>query len=235
MVRIAEDAGYDFNLLKGVVTVNEEQLNRVADKVIALAGGSVDGQAIGGVGPHVQGPHRRPARVAVAGRSSAASRERGAIIRAFDPAGPRARLEGIEVVDDPYAAVEGAEVLAVLTEWDEFRWLDIDKVAELMAPDEGRRRPQPARPRRARAARLRLPRHRPQLMAPRRRHRRGRVPRLAPLRARCSTGATRSSPSTTSSPAPSTTSSALFERARLHVRPARRQQLHLRSPAPSTP
>ena len=37
------------------------------------------------------------------------------------------------MVDDPYAAVEGAEVLAVLTEWDEFRWLDIDKVAELMA------------------------------------------------------------------------------------------------------
>jgi UDPglucose 6-dehydrogenase len=37
------------------------------------------------------------------------------------------------VVDDPYAAIEGAEVLAVLTEWDEFRWLDIDKVADLMA------------------------------------------------------------------------------------------------------
>ena len=62
-------------------------------------------------------------------------------------------LEGIEVVDDPYAAVEGAEVLAVLTEWDEFRWLDIDKVAGLMAEPERRRRPQPARPRRARAAR----------------------------------------------------------------------------------
>jgi UDPglucose 6-dehydrogenase len=43
------------------------------------------------------------------------------------------QLDGIEVVDDPYAAVEGAEVLVVLTEWDEFRWLDIDKVAELMA------------------------------------------------------------------------------------------------------
>ena len=41
--------------------------------------------------------------------------------------------DGVEVVDDPYAAVEGAEVLAVLTEWDEFRWLDIDKVADLMA------------------------------------------------------------------------------------------------------
>ena len=39
-------------------------------------------------------------------------------------------LEGIEVCADPYAACEGAQVLAVLTEWDEFRWLDFDKVAE---------------------------------------------------------------------------------------------------------
>src|SRR3546814_16195525 len=42
-------------------------------------------------------------------------------------------IDGIEVVDDPYAAVEGAEVLAVPTEWDEFRWLDLDKVAAAMA------------------------------------------------------------------------------------------------------
>src|SRR5918993_3240026 len=47
MVHIAEDAGYDFNLLKGVVNVNEEQLNRVAEKIIALAGGSVEGKRIG--------------------------------------------------------------------------------------------------------------------------------------------------------------------------------------------
>ena len=41
MIRIAEDAGYDFNLLKGVVTVNDEQLSRIADKVVGAAGGSV--------------------------------------------------------------------------------------------------------------------------------------------------------------------------------------------------
>ena len=69
------------------------------------------------------------------------------------------------MVDDPYAAVEGAEVLVVLTEWDEFRWLDVDKLAELMASPQGRRRPQPARPRRARAPRLRLPRRRPLVTA----------------------------------------------------------------------
>ena len=42
-------------------------------------------------------------------------------------------MPDVEIVDDPYAAVEGAEVLTVLTEWDEFRWHDFDKVAELMS------------------------------------------------------------------------------------------------------
>ncbi len=131
MVRIAEDAGYDFNLLKGVVSVNEEQLNRVADKVVELAGGSVQGKRVGAWGLTFKARTdalRESPSLEVLGRL----RDRGAQVRAFDPA-VRHGLEGIEVVDDPYAAVDGAEVLVVLTEWDEFRWLDIDKVAGLMA------------------------------------------------------------------------------------------------------
>jgi UDPglucose 6-dehydrogenase len=131
MVRIAEDAGYDFNLLKGVVAVNDEQLNRVAEKVVTLAGGSVEGKRIGAWGLTFKARTddlRESPSLTILERL----RQRGAIVRAFDPAvkGP---LEGLEVVDDPYAAVEGADVLVVLTEWDEFRWLDIDKVADLMA------------------------------------------------------------------------------------------------------
>jgi UDPglucose 6-dehydrogenase len=56
----------------------------------------------------------------------------GAEVRAYDPA-ISADVAGIEVAADPYAACEGAEVLAVLTEWDEFRWLDLDKVGDAMA------------------------------------------------------------------------------------------------------
>ena len=131
MVRIAEDAGYDFNLLKGVVTVNDEQLNRVAEKIVELAGGSVDGVRIAVWGLTFKARTddlRESPSLEVIERL----RAKGAVIRGYDPSGP-GPIEGLEVVDDPYAAVEGAEVLAVLTEWDEFRWLDIDKVAELMA------------------------------------------------------------------------------------------------------
>ena len=52
-------------------------------------------------------------------------------VTAYDPA-VRHDLHGITVAEDPYAACEGAEVLLVLTEWDEFKWLDLDKVAEQM-------------------------------------------------------------------------------------------------------
>jgi UDPglucose 6-dehydrogenase len=131
MVRIAEDAGYDFNLLKGVVTVNDEQLNRVAEKIVELAGGSVDGVRIAVWGLTFKARTddlRESPSLEVIERL----RAKGAVIRGYDPSGP-GPIEGLEVVDDPYAAVDGAEVLAVLTEWDEFRWLDIDKVAELMA------------------------------------------------------------------------------------------------------
>jgi UDPglucose 6-dehydrogenase len=130
LVRIAEDAGYDFNLLQGVVVVNDEQFDRVAQKVIELAGGSVDGKriAVWGLTFKARTDDLRESPSLEILRRLAAQ---GAIIRGFDPSLP-GPLEGLEVVDDPYAAVEGAEVLAVLTEWDEFRWLDLDKVAGLM-------------------------------------------------------------------------------------------------------
>ncbi|MEJ7584264.1 MAG: UDP-glucose/GDP-mannose dehydrogenase family protein [Acidimicrobiales bacterium] len=139
LVRIAEDAGYDFHLLKGVITVNEDQFDRVVDKIVRQAGGSIDGVrvAVWGLTFKARTDDLRDSpSLQIIGRL----RERGAVIRAYDPAvsgGPAtaedARFEGIEVVEDPYAACAGAEVLAVLTEWDEFRWLDFDKVGETMA------------------------------------------------------------------------------------------------------
>jgi UDPglucose 6-dehydrogenase len=131
MVRIAEDAGYDFNLLKGVVRVNDEQIHRVAAKVVELAGGSVQGKRIAVWGLTFKARTddlRESPSLAVIDHLLAG----GAEVLGYDPSAP-SDLTGVEVVDDPYAAVDGATVLAVLTEWDEFRWLDLDKVAGLMA------------------------------------------------------------------------------------------------------
>ena len=132
MVRIAEDAGYDFDLLKGVVTVNDEQLHRVATKILDLAGGSVDGKriAVWGLTFKARTDDLRESPSLAVIQHLVALGADGARLR---PVRARARSRASRWSTIPYAAVEGAEVLAVLTEWDEFRWLDLDKVADLMA------------------------------------------------------------------------------------------------------
>ena len=131
LIHIAEDYGYDFKLLRGVIEVNDEQFARTADKVVQMVGGSVKNVRIGALGlafkAQTDDVRESPA-LEILNRLVA----QGAQIRAFDPAvkGP---IEGIEVVSDPYAVCEDAQVLVVLTEWDEFKWLDMDKVRELMA------------------------------------------------------------------------------------------------------
>jgi len=131
LVRIAEDAGYDFSLLKGVIAVNEEQYERVVDKAERLAGGSLQGAVVALWGLTFKARTddlRASPSLEVASRLVA----RGAWVRAYDPTVKRP-LDGLEVVADPYAACEGASVLVVGTEWDEFRWADFDKVAGLMS------------------------------------------------------------------------------------------------------
>ena len=139
LVHIADSAGYEFDLLKGVIAVNEEQFDRVAARAIAMVGGSVEGVVIGVWGLTFK------ARTDDLRDSPALSIirrliEAGARVRGYDPSMPDGHvedrwtglLEGVEVVADPYAACDGAAALLVLTEWDEFRWLDFDKVGELL-------------------------------------------------------------------------------------------------------
>jgi UDPglucose 6-dehydrogenase len=132
LIRIAEDAGYDFGLLRGVKQVNAEQFDRVVAKVERMTGGSVDGVVVAAWGLTFKARTddlRDSPSLEVLRRLV----ERGAVVQAFDPAvaaGSSGRgLDGIDVRADPYAACEGAAVLVVLTEWDEFRRFDFTKVA----------------------------------------------------------------------------------------------------------
>jgi UDPglucose 6-dehydrogenase len=130
LIRMAEDGGYDFSLLRGVLDVNDEQFDRIVDKVERLAGGSLDGVQVAVCGLTFKAGTddlRESPALAVVERLLG----RGALVRAHDPA-VSGGIDGVELVDDPYAACEQAEVLAVLTEWDDFKWLDLDKVAQTM-------------------------------------------------------------------------------------------------------
>ena len=130
LVRIAEDAGYQFNLLRGVIDVNEEQFERIADKVEASAGGSLDGVTVAVLGLTFKA-NTDDLRDSPALEVSARLKARGAVLRAFDPA-VHSPVNDIAVYDSAYTAAEGAQVAVVLTEWDEFRWLDWEKMAQQM-------------------------------------------------------------------------------------------------------
>jgi UDPglucose 6-dehydrogenase len=131
LVHIADDAGYSFDLLSGVITVNEDQFHRVVAKVRAAVGGSLGGVKVGVWGLTFKA-RTDDTRDSPAVRIVELLGEQGADVRAYDPAvkGP---IGGVAPLSDPYSVCDGADVLVVLTEWDEFRWLDFDKVAGLMA------------------------------------------------------------------------------------------------------
>jgi UDPglucose 6-dehydrogenase len=130
LVQIADSAGYSFDLMRGVITVNEDQFQRVAAKVRDMAGGSLEGVKVAVWGLTFKA-RTDDTRESPALRIVSLLAEQGAEVQAYDPAvkGP---VGGVVPAADPYSACDGARVLAVLTEWDDFRWLDFDKVAGLM-------------------------------------------------------------------------------------------------------
>ncbi|MDW3178205.1 MAG: UDP-glucose/GDP-mannose dehydrogenase family protein [Acidimicrobiia bacterium] len=131
MIGIAEDAGYDFAFLKGVIEVNNEQFDRVVEKIRSSAGGSLEGVRIGVLGLTFKAgtdDMRDSPSIEITGRLV----EAGAIVSAYDPVAKDCPIEAVNVVDDAYAAAEGADVLAILTEWEEFKFVDLDKLAEVM-------------------------------------------------------------------------------------------------------
>src|SRR5664279_2853979 len=117
----ARTSGYDFSLLEGVVEVNFRQHERMVEKVRSLVGGTLAGTSVAlwGLTFKANTDDLRDSPALVIARRLL---EEGATVRAYDPvAGERAAalLPGLEVAPDPYEACAGADVLAVLTEWDE--------------------------------------------------------------------------------------------------------------------
>ena len=135
LVRIAENSGYQFGLLRQVIAVNEEQFGRVANKITRFAGGTLEGKTIAVWGLTFKAATddlRDSPSLNIINRLL----EVGATVRAYDPSVEASstdpRLAGIQIVTDPYEVTAGADVLAVLTEWPEFKELDFARVAEVI-------------------------------------------------------------------------------------------------------
>jgi UDPglucose 6-dehydrogenase len=137
LLRIASDHGYDFALLREVMAANERQFDVVADEVEALAGGDLAGVTVAAWGLTFKAGTddlRDSPALAVLRRVS----DRGAAIRAYDPTLPDASHGHLQefpltLAGDPYEACTDADVLVILTEWPEFRQIDLEKSASVMA------------------------------------------------------------------------------------------------------
>jgi UDPglucose 6-dehydrogenase len=134
LVRTARDKGAPLKIVETVVEVNDSRKKAMAHKIIEAAGGSVSGKIVAVLGltfkPNTDDMRDSPSLDIVP-----ALQEAGATVRAFDPQGmeeAKKMLNGVVWCEDAYDTMRGAHVLAIVTEWNEFRALDLDKARALM-------------------------------------------------------------------------------------------------------
>ena len=129
LVKIAEGNGYDFALLRGVIQTNDEQYERIALKVVEVCGGSVAGKTIASWGLTFKA-NTDDLRDSPAIAILHTLKEMGATIRAYDPAARGVEmLPWVQRCDSALEACDGADALAVLTEWPEFTGVNPADVA----------------------------------------------------------------------------------------------------------
>ena len=134
LVRTGEQEGAPLRIVETVVDINEKRKKRMADKVIAHCGGSVEGKTIAVLGltfkPNTDDMRDAPSLDIVPALQAA-----GATIRAYDPEGmgeAKKILNGVDYSDSAYEAMSGADALVIVTEWNAFRALDLARVKKAM-------------------------------------------------------------------------------------------------------
>ncbi len=135
LMRIAQDWGAPSRLVEATVAVNDARKSRMAARIMQACGGSVHGKVVAVLGltfkPETDDMRDAPS-IPIVCRLA----EEGAAIRAFDPVGmPHARKllpAAVEFCTDAYHAASGADVLVLVTEWNEFRALSPSRLREAM-------------------------------------------------------------------------------------------------------
>jgi len=138
LVKIAEDHGYDFSMMRGVISVNDEQRRRMVDKLAKAVGrhpSDLSGVRVGAMGLTFKAGTddlRESPAIGIIDEL----RKVGATVKAFDPTtvgdlSPHqtTTLDGIELVGELVEVADDVDVICVLTEWPEFAKLDLDELA----------------------------------------------------------------------------------------------------------
>jgi UDPglucose 6-dehydrogenase len=134
LLQTADKFGVDQRIVRTTVEVNDDRKAHMVDRVAAAVGGDLSGKRVAVLGlafkPNTDDMREAPSIPLVNGLV-----ERGAEVSAFDPVAREQAekiFEGIEFASDAYEAAAGADALVIVTEWDEFRALDLEKIAEVL-------------------------------------------------------------------------------------------------------
>jgi UDPglucose 6-dehydrogenase len=134
LLKTSQDFDAPQRIIEAVVAVNDARKRAMGRKVIQAAGGDVRGKTIAILGltfkPNTDDMRDSPAIAVIR-----ALQDAGATIRAHDPAGieqARTMLENVEYFESAYDAMDGADALVIVTEWDAFRALDLGRVKSLL-------------------------------------------------------------------------------------------------------
>jgi len=134
LVRTAQEAQAPITIVETVIKVNDRRKEQMAQRIIQACGGSVAGKTVAVLGltfkPNTDDMRDSPSLTIVPELQKA-----GATIRAFDPEGTeeaKKLLSGLTFCANAYEAMDGADAVAIITEWNEFRALDLARVKSLL-------------------------------------------------------------------------------------------------------
>jgi UDPglucose 6-dehydrogenase len=134
LIRTAQEAEAPVSIVEATVNSNTNRKKQMAGKIIGACGGDVNGKTIGILGltfkPNTDDMREAPSLDIIPTLLAA-----GAQVRAYDPEGmteAKKELVGVQFVDGPYDVAEKADAIVILTEWDQFRALDFERIAQTM-------------------------------------------------------------------------------------------------------
>jgi UDPglucose 6-dehydrogenase len=134
LVKTAQDYGAPLRIIETVVAVNEKRKLQMAEKILAAAGGNLQGKTVGVLGltfkPNTDDMRDSPSLAIIPELE-----KNGATVRAYDPEGmdeAKKMLPKVVYCSDAYDTMKGADILVLLTEWNEFRNIDLKRTKELL-------------------------------------------------------------------------------------------------------
>ena len=135
LIKTAQDYEAPIRIIEAVVAVNENRKRAMARKVVSMLGGTVRGKTVSILGLTFK-PNTDDLRESPAIPLITALQDLGAKIKAYDPEGmvrARAELSDVTYCDGPYSCADGADALVIMTEWEQFRALDLARLRQTMA------------------------------------------------------------------------------------------------------